>query len=164
MCYICSLVPSLYSYLERSWSFFFFFPFGIPIISPEFHHLFSERPILLNWHLNICWPVHYSRHWSPREGFFFLKQDSLACWQLLGVTSLRGCCLVSGSRRSVWARAWQPYKRKTITAHDSLATNWNVTPRALGDMNTAAVKTYMSTNTFFHVLYRNWIPEMKYPH
>lgn len=54
MCYICSLVPSLYSYLERSWSFFFFFPFGIPIISPEFHHLFSERPILLNWHLNIC--------------------------------------------------------------------------------------------------------------
>ena len=50
---------------------FFFFSFGIPIISPEFHHLFSERPILLNWHLNICWPVHYSRHWSPREGFGF---------------------------------------------------------------------------------------------
>lgn len=49
------------------------FLFGIAISFPEFHHLFLEQPILLNWHLNICWPVHYSSHityaWYPREDF-----------------------------------------------------------------------------------------------
>lgn len=154
MCYICSLVPSLYSYLERSWSFFFF-SFWHTHYFPRISSLIFRKAHLVKLapkHLLTC--ALFQTLITPGR-FFFLKQDSLACWQLLGVTSLRGCCLVSGSRRSVWARAWQPYKRKTITAHDSLATNWNVTPRALGDMNTAAVKTYMSTNTFFHVLYRN---------
>lgn len=49
--YLLLALP-LFTDTELGVFFVFFWP--IPIIFPEFHHFFPERPILLNWHLNIC--------------------------------------------------------------------------------------------------------------
>ena len=104
-----------------------------PLFPQSFITLFLERPFLLNWHLNICWPVHYSSLIPPGR---------ISLSRLLGSR-------VTSSRAVVWfwlkalglAAPW-----KTITAHDSLATNWTVTPQCW-EIWIRPVKTYMRTNT-----------------
>lgn len=53
-----SLAPCHLCHLQTQISFIFLFFFGTSIIFSGFHHLFPERPVLLNWHPNMCWPVH----------------------------------------------------------------------------------------------------------
>lgn len=49
------LAPQHFGYLQTDLGDFSSpFQGSVLIISPGFHHLFPESPILLNWHLNIC--------------------------------------------------------------------------------------------------------------
>lgn len=83
-------LPNNFAINLQTWSWVFF---GIPIIFPEFHHIFLETPILLNWHLNTCWPVRYSSHiskgWYPQERFLSRLLGMLAAEKLFRVTSCR---------------------------------------------------------------------------
>lgn len=109
-----------------------FFCWVFSLFPPGCHHLFLERAILLNWHPNIwsgdlCPILSSVEADTLQEGLFcsfFFKAASLAAEPLLRVTSWRAVV-----ERRLRARVLGSAHEKTVTAHDSLATNWTVTPR-----------------------------------